>query len=93
MDYFIYVLFTIAGGLISYLVFNKPGIFDQTIWPELYAGKKVVVCIDNDAYVFKIKNSKVFITKGTVGYEVTKNDDILDGGSNTQPSINLPRGI
>jgi hypothetical protein len=55
-----------AGGLSFYLVFGgeKIGRFEQGISDNLMLGKRVVVSIDEECYIFEMQGNKIRITKG-----------------------------
>lgn len=70
MEYVTYGLCALAGGLVSYLLFNRgPGPFEKTIWAGLYQGKRVVVCVADDAYIFELIGNRLRITQGTSSFE------------------------
>jgi hypothetical protein len=71
MDYFSDVLCFCAGLLISYLIFHVPamfGKFEKLIWSGLHEGKRVIVSLDEDAYIFVLVNNKLRITQGVVDF-------------------------
>ena len=78
----------VAGGLAFYLLFGgvKPGPFEKGIMDNLRKGKRVIVSIDNDAYIFEMNGNKLRITRGTADYMEEEYDPMVD--SNTDQSSN-----
>jgi hypothetical protein len=97
MDYLTYGLFFLAGSLGSYLLFNRgPGPFEQTLWAGLHQGKRVIVCLDDDAFIFSLVNNKLRITRGTTDF--TENPygivaDDVDSGSNSESGNTGSSGV
>lgn len=76
MEYITYGLLFLAGGLVSYIFFNKGhGPFEKTLWYGLYQGKRVVVSIDDEAYIFELVGKRLRITRGTCDFT----EDPLNG--------------
>lgn len=69
MDYLIYALFALAGGLVSYIFISKGlGPFEKLIWASLYEGRRVVVSIEDEAFIFELNGDRLRITRGTSEY-------------------------
>jgi hypothetical protein len=66
MDYWILALGVIAGALISYLFFggSSPGFFDGVLMESLKLGKKVIICVDSECYIFELNGTRMRITRG-----------------------------
>lgn len=65
MDLILYALSFTAGGLLTYLLLPKSSPFEKSIWTNLYAGKRVILSIDDDAYIFEMQDNRVRITRAT----------------------------
>ena len=87
MDYITYGLFAFAGGLASHLLFNRgPGPFENTIWYGLSQGKRVIVSIDDDAFIFELIGDRLRITRGKSDFNEEEYnglvaDSMVDNGS------------
>lgn len=96
MDFVTYGLFFLAGGLISYIVFakiSKIGEFETMIWAGLKENKRVIVSLDNDAYIFERLGNRIRITKGVVDYlEEQPYENVLDDNSGSE-SINSDTNV
>lgn len=70
MDFITCALSFIAGGLTYYLLYGgmKPGPFEQSLLYHLSLGKKVVVSIDEDCYIFEMNGNKMRVTRGVSTY-------------------------
>lgn len=71
MDLMINGLCLIAGVLISYILFGRTsmlGKFEGLIWAGLAEGKRVIVSMDENAYIFEMSGNRLRITRGIVDY-------------------------
>lgn len=79
----LYGIVLVIGFIAGFLYFNsQPTLFETTITENLKLGKRVIVCIDNDATIFEMVGTKIRVSRG-----VTNFDDIpvdLDSGGNNQ---------
>lgn len=70
MDILMFAIAYLAGGLSFYLLFGgtKVGPFERGISENLLAGKRVIVSIDDECYIFEMVGTKVRITQGTTEF-------------------------
>jgi hypothetical protein len=70
MDYVVMILSALAGGLIYHIFLGgkQAGPFERTLTDNLMMGKRVVVSVDNDCYIFEMKDSRLRITRGTAQF-------------------------
>lgn len=97
MDLTIYVLLFIAGVLTNY-IFTSGRVtkFERDLQDHLLNGRKVVIAVDNDAYIFELINGKVQVTRGSADlYDYDQMDQVRNGlqfvdvvGDDTTQSIN-----
>lgn len=87
-----YGLCSLAGFLVYHIFFARgPGPFEQTIWAGLNEGRRVVVCIDKDAFIFEMNGKKLRITRGVSDFEENRDDDgIL---ADDVADVQLPKSI
>ena len=92
MDYIINGLFFTAGALVSYILFARIsllGKFEKMIWTGLGAGKRVIVSMNEDAYIFELKDNRLRITKGVVDFlETTDIDGNVVDSIGSSESVN-----
>ncbi len=96
MDYMINGLFFLAGVLVSYILFARIsllGKFEKIIWAGLRAGKRVIVSMDTDAYIFEMNGNRLKITAGVVDFleELPHVDSVVD--SNNVESVNTDENV
>lgn len=70
MDWIMSILLLVAGGLVSYIFFSgdKVGPFEQVLWAGLAAGKRVIISVDEDSYIFEMVDGRMKITRGVTTY-------------------------
>lgn len=74
MDYVTYGLLFLAGALTSYVFIQRStGPFEKLIWAGLRMGKRVVICMNNEAMIFELKGNRLRITRADM--EFTEGDD------------------
>lgn len=59
----------IAGLLLGYILFTKITFlskFEKMIMAGLVEGKRVIVSLDNDAYIFELNGNRIRVTAGIV---------------------------
>lgn len=81
MDLVMYALAFFAGGLSYYLIFGgvKPGPFEKSLMYNLSLGKRVIVSIDEECYIFEMNGDKMRITRGVSTYveePIESEDDV-----------------
>lgn len=99
MDILLYVLPFLAGIIVTKL-FTKstPNPFESMIWRGLYEGKRVVVSIDSDAFIFEMIDNRLRMTRGTsemmeesyVGSMADRVDNVCDFKSTDNRSGSVP---
>lgn len=80
MDYVSLLCAFLAGCLVYRLVFDRggPGPFEKTIWAGLYEGKRVIVSIEKEAYIFEMYDgNRLRITSGTTIDYLEDSDGVL----------------
>ena len=75
-----YIIVTIIGFALGY-IYNNSGKdkLDIQIMSNLKAGKRVIICVDNDATLFEMNGDKIRITKAIADF-------------NSEP-VDLPVGV
>lgn len=70
MDYVVALCSFIAGCLSYYVFFggSRPGPFEESLMTNLMLGKRVIVSIDEDCYIFEMHDGKMRITRGISTY-------------------------
>lgn len=70
MEYLSLILCFAAGLLVYHIFFSKegPGPFEKVIWAGLREGRRVVVSIDSEAYIFELENNRLRITQGITDF-------------------------
>ena len=101
MDMLLYGMAFVIGCLTTYLLLPKgPGPFEKTIWAGLYEGKRVVVSIGNDAFIFEMNDNRLRITRGTSEFTENPYDGIVANDLGSDGTVesgdfitpNLPTG-
>lgn len=67
--------FVLAGIYIR----RQPSHFEENLLRNVYAGKKVMVAVDNDGYIFELVNNKMVITQRKLEISLEKPDDVVTG--------------
>ncbi len=71
MDLALYGVAFLAGGTLARIFFGgrRLGPFEESIMNNLLLGKRVILSVDEDCYIFEMQGTKVRITKGTAIFE------------------------
>lgn len=77
------IAFVCGGLLVKLLSKSGPGPFEQTLWTGLHQGKRVVVSIDEDAFIFELHGNNLRITRGTSQFTENPYAGILTDETNT----------
>lgn len=59
----LYGLAALIGAIVHRIIFGVEGAFEATIMHSLRIGKRVVLAINNDGYVFEMINGRLCITR------------------------------
>lgn len=80
-DLILYGLPFVAGIILGAIFWrNRSGPFESVIMANLKAGKKVIISIDNDAYIFEMNGNRMRISLGVARImEEVEHVDNLDG--------------
>lgn len=85
MDFTIVILSFIAGLLAYHTLFQPgPGPFEKTIWTGLREGKRVVVSIGNEAFIFEMTGSRLKISRATADFIEESNDGMVADNLSTE---------
>lgn len=92
MDFITVGLSFIAGALVSYILFARSsmlGKFEAMIWAGLGEGKRVIISMDANAYIFEMSGNKLRITRGIVDYmeELPYGNVVDDNGTNQSDNV------
>lgn len=67
----LYLIPLVAGFILGYLYTkSSTSTFDSMIKSYLLAGKRVMICVDNDTTLMEYDGSKIKITRGTIDLNV-----------------------
>ena len=83
MDFLMFGLVFAAGFVFSRIVFGgtKAGPFEEGLMSNLAAGKKVIVTIDEECYIFEMYGDRMRITKGIATFSeepyVVESDNLV----------------
>lgn len=71
MDYISIICAFLSGGLVYRLFLDEggPGPFEKTIWMGLNDGKRVIMSIDNEAFIFEMHENRLRIRQGITDYD------------------------
>ncbi len=88
MDLVLYLLPFLMGMIVHRILFGgkKSGPFEESIMSNLAQGKRVVLSIEDDCYIFEMYGDKMRITQGISTFEETPYD--LDSVSDNQSDSN-----
>lgn len=66
----LYGLAFLMGVVASRLLFGgtAPGPFEQSLMYNLSLGKRVIISVDNECYIFEMIENKLRITRGTTDF-------------------------
>jgi hypothetical protein len=101
MDFIIYGLFFVVGVLVTYVLLpSGPGPFERLIWAGLKQNKRVIMSIDNKAYIFQLYGNRLRISEGKTEYMEDEYagimaddlDNVSDPESVDSSSNDLPNG-
>lgn len=84
-DVILYGLPFVAGIIIGAIFWrNRTGPFESIIMGNLMAGKKVIVSIDNDAYIFQMYGNRMRISMGVA--HLMEEDHVVDNLGGISPN-------
>lgn len=58
-----YAVAFLMGFLVKHLLFTSDGKFDAMIFSQLKLGKSVIISVDQDAFIFEMKNDRLVVTQ------------------------------
>lgn len=81
----IYLITSLVCVGIGYLLRDivsgkKQSQFEKELFGAVYQGKRVIICMDNDAYIFELVDGKMCITRGVTDFNEVP-IDVDDMGS------------
>lgn len=68
------------GYLLRDTMGQKQSQFEKELFGAVYQGKRVIICMDNDAYIFEMVDGKMRITRGVTDFNEVP-IDVDDMGS------------
>lgn len=95
MLYLLAAIIGFIGGVLYHS--SRPSPFDTQLMSKLKLGKRVVICIDNEATIFEMIGGRIKVTKGYTDFqEDLANDNVVDIVQPSQsvlPSGELPTSL